>query len=338
LAQVYCHPLSVKLCSYGHTLATMSALLAFQALGVGLLSALSMPIGAVVGIIFAPVPEKLTAHFMAFGAGALVYAVSTELFGEALFTLKFHRASNGSEEYKPCDHTCLDKFNELLAESAAAIAGAICYILLERYLKSLSHDKGGDSSSSARDGGGTEMRPLVVTELEPSDEVEDSSNAAFAMWLGLLLDGIPESLMLGFMTKEGDLGFVLLFSIFVANFPEAFSSAAILKKQGAAISKIMCMWLSIFFITGILTMIGFLILPEKVEVGSNAHLVKTMASAVAEGFTGGSMFAMIATAMLPEAFKHAGTKSGLSFVVGFVLSVMIADFGVRFHGTQEFEP
>lgn len=310
-------------------------------------SALSLPVGAIIGIVFSPIPHSVTAHAMAFGAGALVYAVSTELFGEALYELKFHRRRsrhghdmNSTElhEFHECGESCQAEFRDLTIECVAAILGAIAYILLERFLASLSKE-GVDEDDSDSESEANEAALInSPRSKEATTEIEaGGGESAFAMWLGLLLDGIPESLMLGFMTKEGDLGYVLLISIFIANFPEAFSASAILRGQGMAVWKIMAMWLSIFMITGVLTLVGCLILPDKVEVGSHAEHVKLASSAAAEGFTGGSMFAMIATAMLPEAFKYAGSKSGFTFVLGFITSVFIAELGVRFGGTEEFQ-
>lgn len=46
------------------------------------------------------------------------------------------------------------------------------------------------------------------------------------------------------------------------------------------------------------------------------------------------MLAMVSTAMLPEAFKGAGDKAGLIFVLGFVLSVWITCVGYRYGGPQ----
>ena len=50
-----------------------------QALLFGLFSALSLPLGALLGLALAPVSGKVTAQWMAFGGGALVFAVATQL-------------------------------------------------------------------------------------------------------------------------------------------------------------------------------------------------------------------------------------------------------------------
>ncbi|OLQ02940.1 hypothetical protein AK812_SmicGene14161 [Symbiodinium microadriaticum] len=57
-----------------------------------------------------------------------------------------------------------------------------------------------------------------------------------------------------------------------------------------------------------------------------------------EGLTGGAMLAMVSTAMLPEAFKGAGDRAGLLFVLGFGLSVWITCLGYRFGSPQQQSP
>lgn len=64
-----------------------------------------------------------------------------------------------------------------------------------------------------------------------------SAQVALSMWLGMMLDGIPEALMLGFMTNEGSVTFSFLVAIFIANFPEAFSGSSLLRGQKMPVSR-----------------------------------------------------------------------------------------------------
>merc|ERR1719401_640552 len=50
----------------------------------GILSGASLPLGSWLGILFSPVNDKTCALMMAFGAGALLFAVTVELYGHAL--------------------------------------------------------------------------------------------------------------------------------------------------------------------------------------------------------------------------------------------------------------
>mmetsp|Transcript_8895 Transcript_8895/g.22941 ORF Transcript_8895/g.22941 Transcript_8895/m.22941 type:complete len:402 (-) Transcript_8895:89-1294(-) len=162
------------------------------------------------------------------------------------------------------------------------------------------------------------------------EEEEHAPNVALSMWLGLMLDGIPESLMLGFMTNEGTIQIHFLVAVLLANFPEAFAGGPLLKSQGMSTPRIMAMWMTVFLMTGMMAMVGSLIMPVHVAKGSILERVRDLTTSASEGLTGGAMLAMIATAMLPEAFKGAGEMAGILFVLGFALSVFINGLGARF--------
>lgn len=170
----------------------------------------------------------------------------------------------------------------------------------------------------------------------PGDHEDDAhkSNVAFSMWLGLLLDGFPESLLIGFMTNSGKLTTLFLIAIFIANFPEAFSAAAILKAQNVSAKQILAMWGFVFIMTGTLAMTGSFIMPHDTQGNHELEKLEERGGALLEGMTGGSMMAMIATAMLPEAFHSAGMHAGLFFVAGFVTSDMISGTGGFAGGVQ----
>ena len=48
----------------------------------------------------------------------------------------------------------------------------------------------------------------------------------------------------GFMTNEGAITWPLLVAVFIANFPESFSAAGLLREQGMAPGRILLMWAS----------------------------------------------------------------------------------------------
>mmetsp|Transcript_135965 Transcript_135965/g.378949 ORF Transcript_135965/g.378949 Transcript_135965/m.378949 type:complete len:422 (-) Transcript_135965:251-1516(-) len=414
-----------------------------QALLFGLFSALSLPVGAVLGIFLAPVKESVTAKWMAFGSGALVYAVATQLYGESLDRLLL-AAAKGKEEGRGCDKLCRIRCANVFVQLVTGIVGAVLYLGLNRCLEAVARRTApgeGDTETPAHTptgsvaaapvtqlmanpaqpphGGagrshhlGAALGPAVAAQQQllptmqrtmtcppapvttpivalsafrraasttqptagadaaaavatataalaspaapaaaPTNGVAvvehcaalhdqhppvdvSSSNVALSMWLGLLLDGIPESLMLGFMTNEKAISFTFLVAILVANFPEAFSGASLLTSQGMKKHRVFLMWFVVFALTGFLSMVGSLIMPNAVTKGSIEERVRYTSTAAFEGLTGGAMLAMIATAMIPEAFRGAGEAAGLLFVLGFVLSVFISCLGARFGGPQ----
>lgn len=170
-------------------------------------------------------------------------------------------------------------------------------------------------------------------------EVQHSKSVAFALFLGLLVDGVPEGILMGFLSAEGHLGPVLILSLLVANFPEAFSSASLLMQARMSTGKIIGMWTGLCLLVGSLAGLScFLLLlafPKfgqgGIGQGPDSELplgVKVGISAV-EGITGGAMIACIASVMLPEAFERAGksgpfySQSGFLCLSGFLLSASL---------------
>merc|ERR1719387_3165812 len=92
----------------------------------------------------------------------------------------------------------------------------------------------------------------IEAEEEEEKRIAKGLKLAHAMFLGLLVDGIPESILLGCLAAERSLSLVLVLSLFVANFPEAFSSASLMKEAGVPLFKIIGMWSALCVITGIL--------------------------------------------------------------------------------------
>ena len=156
---------------------------------------------------------------------------------------------------------------------------------------------------------------------------EEHTGAPLAIWLGILLDGIPESFVIGsgllvlLLAKVELLGalrfvdvipFTLIAGLFLSNFPEALASSANMKLQGWSKKNIFLMWLSLMVITAIGAGLGYLL------AGALNHTWLIFA----EGLAAGAMLTMIAAAMIPEAV-HMGNASavGLSTLAGFLAAI-----------------
>ena len=143
------------------------------------------------------------------------------------------------------------------------------------------------------------------------------SNVALAIWLGIALDGIPESLVIGGSMEGATISLALVGGLFLANFPESMSSASVMKKQGTPALHIIGMWLSLMIMTAVGAAMGNVFIAE-----APLHL-----RAVLEGVAAGAMLAMIAQTMLPEAFEHGGWLTGLMTVVGFLAAIWMGTLG-----------
>jgi zinc transporter ZupT/CRP-like cAMP-binding protein len=155
----------------------------------------------------------------------------------------------------------------------------------------------------------------------------EHKGAPLAVWLGILLDGIPESIVIGAglylliaaSASAESLRFVhvipytLIAGLFLSNFPEALSSSANMLAVGWSKRRIFLMWFALMVITAIGAGLGYLL----AGVLSETWLV------FAEGLAAGAMLTMIAAAMIPEAAEHGNPSAvGLSTLAGFLAAVM----------------
>uniref|UniRef100_A0A0G4HFR2 Zinc transporter ZIP11 n=1 Tax=Chromera velia CCMP2878 TaxID=1169474 RepID=A0A0G4HFR2_9ALVE len=168
-----------------------------------------------------------------------------------------------------------------------------------------------------------EKEDECVVSRERREESRTLSSVALAMWLGIALDGVPESMLIGFLTNDGDASWAFVISVFVANFPEAFSSAYLMRREGVTMTTIMFMWGSLFVMTGALSALTSAVVPKDLHRGGTGEVVLDVISSSVEGLAGGAMLSMLSSTMLPEAFEQGGDLVGLFCVLGFLSSVLI---------------
>ena len=190
------------------------------ALAWGSLSACSLVLGALLGLA-RPWSARLVGLVLAFGAGALISAVSFELAEEG-FVL-------GGQGW-----------------TALGLAvGAIVYFLLDGVVSGIGTSGGGRSEDAA--GRGRSRRAA-------------GSNAGTALALGAFLDGIPEQLVLGIGLAGGEgIGVGLLVAIFVSNLPEAIGSATAMRAASTPAGTIRRLWLLVAAICTVATVAGYAI-------------------------------------------------------------------------------
>ena len=154
---------------------------------------------------------------------------------------------------------------------------------------------------------------LIPSATTLTGMVKEHQNAPMSIWLGLLMDGIPEALTIGAHLATQPLSNSLLAGLFIANYPEALSSSKGMKEQGFSIPKILIMWTSIMLLTGILSAVGSVVFADVPE--SVISLLESMAA--------GAMLTVIAETMLPEAYAKGGSIVGLSNLLGFLAIIVI---------------
>ncbi len=147
-----------------------------------------------------------------------------------------------------------------------------------------------------------------------SKDGDSGDDSGLGIVLGTVLDGIPESAVLGMsLVGGGGVSFALLAGIWISNFPEALASTVNLSKAGMAKGKIRLMWLAILVVSGVAAALGFAVVNN----------ISSRTGALVEAFAAGSLLTMIADEMAPEAYERSAIYAGLATVAGFALAVFL---------------
>ena len=134
-----------------------------------------------------------------------------------------------------------------------------------------------------------------------------------AIVLGALLDGIPESVVLGSTLLSGvGVGLPFVAAVFVSNVPEALSAANDLKREGHRAGWIIRLWIGVALVSGIAAALGYWLLGEL-----------NGAIPLIQSFAAGAILTMLADTMIPEAFDEGGDLTGLATVFGFALAFLL---------------
>jgi zinc transporter, ZIP family len=141
-----------------------------------------------------------------------------------------------------------------------------------------------------------------------------SEGSPLAIVLGSVLDGIPESFVLGLTVLQGGVNVSLLAGVALSNLPEGMASSSGLKAAGWARSRVMLMWSVVIVVSAVSAAAGYALLdPTTVRTG-----------ALVQAFAAGALLAMLADTLLPEAYKVEGVFTGPLVVAGFAMSLALS--------------
>jgi ZIP family zinc transporter len=134
--------------------------------------------------------------------------------------------------------------------------------------------------------------------------------------IGALLDGVPESMVLGLSMVAGNgVSIPVLVAVLISNIPEGLSSTAELKSSGRSAKFVFVLWGSIALASALSSLAGYTILADATPE------VTGFITALAAG----AILAMVTDTMIPDAYRTQHNLTGLFATVGFLLSFVLSE-------------
>lgn len=142
-----------------------------------------------------------------------------------------------------------------------------------------------------------------------------TANGGLAIAIGALLDGVPESVVIGVSLLDGTgVSQVTVAAVFLSNLPEGLSSVAGMKRAGRSAGYVFGVWGAIALASGAAAMLGH---------GALAQAPPEAIAAVT-ALAAGAILAMLVDTMIPEATEEAHEASGLIAVAGFLVAFLLS--------------
>ena len=220
---------------------------------------------------------------MAFGAGAVISAVSIDLV---------------SVSY--------DEAGEVPTAFGIAI-GCAAYFAIIKFL-----ERRGDDEQPG------DLLQEGKLRAAPDDGAEThgaTQKEARNLTVGMVIDGVPESVAVGLTLHTASVGVsgALVGSIFIAAIPEAIGVAAALLAGGIAIGSVLLRFSLIVIIGGVFSAIGYSLL-----VGASDST-----QAMIQSIAAGALLVVVINEMIPIAVRNIKGWSGIIGTGGFVFSAFL---------------
>ncbi|HEY1408986.1 MAG TPA: hypothetical protein VF434_08595 [Promineifilum sp.] len=146
-------------------------------------------------------------------------------------------------------------------------------------------------------------------------EGDQSGSSGTGILLGSLLDGVPESLVLGLsLVHSPQVSIAFVFAVAISNIPQGLGGTAGMLRSGWPRSKITRLWLAVCGLSIAAAVLGYWL----------ATQLPGVSGAFAEAFAGGALLVMLTDSMIPESFEHGGKETGLMLVLGYGVALAMA--------------
>lgn len=202
---------------------------------------------------------------------------------------------------------------DALMQRSPALRQAVEELNSQRLLQNVQTTAGGMDAARWQKLAVANIQRLSRSEQASLMKKHAAAGAPLAIFMGAMLDGIPESVVIGSsFVSLATYQYTFLAAVFLSNLPEAMASAFGMKEAGYGNARIFLLWTSLVVAGAIAAALGNAFL-------SNAP--PTMITLV-EAIAGGGILAMVASVMMPEAYEHGGPEVGLATIAGFLVAFL----------------
>jgi ZIP family zinc transporter len=154
---------------------------------------------------------------------------------------------------------------------------------------------------------GAQGRKAISGNLKP--------NLVIPIVLATILDGVPESLVIGMgMIGGAKVSLGMLVAVFISNLPEAIAGTTGMVAGGWSRRRILLLWFAISVVCAFASFAGFSLLDNASHY--TISFIQT--------FAAGAILVMLSNTMIPEAYEHGGKLAGIFTVLGFAVAVSMA--------------
>jgi ZIP family zinc transporter len=206
----------------------------------------------------------------------------------------------------------------VLGFGAGVLISAVAYELVEEAFATADSGSwvvGGLFAGALVFFGGDELIDRLGGAKRKSMAGEQGEGRALAIVLGIVLDGIPESVVIGLtLLQGGSVSVAMLVAVFLSNLPEAVRATSGLAIAGWRKAHIMGLWVLVALVSALASLAGYAFL-EDASANTIAFIL---------AFAGGAILAMLAETMMPEAFDRGGKAVGLATTLGFAVAFAVS--------------
>ena len=163
--------------------------------------------------------------------------------------------------------------------------------------------------------GSTVFMKNIIGDVLIESGTGKAGTAGLAIVLGVMLDGLPESFVLGAsLVGGGGVSVSFLVAVMLSNLPEGLAGARDQREEGRSPKWILALWTGVALASGVVAALGFAL------VGS----MPGEPQAFAQAFAAGAILTMLADTLFPEAYEGGGKGVGLATLLGFTLAFFLS--------------